>query len=390
MALHILVSKGGVRVFLQWAILSALIILAVMTPIDSFYFNRLVIAPLNHVLYNVFPKEGTGSELFGVEPTRFYVINLILNCHVAAVLFALFPVVLLACGIFRRWTRMSSIELWRRVIYLSPAYLCIAVFASQPHKEERFLVPCYPFIALVGAVTFVDSVRLLSTALTLVCSVKVVSLVKSLLHILMIIACVALGASRVMMQVKSFHAPLQVYHYLSHHELRDGKGPPNAAPQFESQEREINICVGKEWYRFPTSFFLPHRRFRLRFIRSGFTGLLPRPYAGDTSGTWVIPVGMNEFNLEEPGQYFDWSADDGCHYLVDLDMSHRPPKLQNNSVSKSPIAIRSRKVIMRAPFLDSEFSNAGFRAFYIPGFQRKLAWGEYQLIRNLDILPLER
>lgn len=390
MALHILVSKGGVRMFFQFAALSASLILAFMTPVDTFYFNKLVIAPLNHVLYNVFPKEGAGSELFGVEPVRFYAINLILNCHIAAVLFALFPIVLLVCSVFRHWIRISVTELWRRVIYLSPAFLCIAVFASQPHKEERFLVPCYPFIALVGAVAFVDGMRLLGTALTSVCSVKLASLVKSLLYILMTVVCVTLGASRVIMQVKSFHAPLQVYHYLSHHELRDGRGPTNAAPQFESHERTINICVGKEWYRFPTSFFLPHRRFRLRFVRSGFTGLLPRPYKEGMSGTWVIPEEMNEFNREEPGQYFDWSTGEGCHYFVDLDVSHRAPRLQSNSTFESPIAVHAQKVIMSVPFLDSDLSNPGFRAFYIPGFQRQLVWSKYQLIRNLDILPFER
>lgn len=23
------------------------------------------------------------------------------------------------------------------------------------------------------------------------------------------------------------------------------------------QDRDVNVCVGKEWYRFPSSFFLP-------------------------------------------------------------------------------------------------------------------------------------
>jgi len=26
-------------------------------------------------------------------------------------------------------------------------------------------------------------------------------------------------------------------------------------------EKEINLCVGKEWYRFPSSFFLPSERY---------------------------------------------------------------------------------------------------------------------------------
>lgn len=390
MALHILVSKGGIRLFFQCACLSALVILAIMTPVDTFYFHKLVIAPLNHVLYNVFPKKGAGSELFGIEPLIFYVLNLILNFHIAAVLFALFPITLLACAAFKATIHMSTTQLWTRFIYLSPAYLCVAVFASQPHKEERFLVPCYPFIALAAAASFVDNVRLLSTTLLSIGPVKLVSSTRLLLHILLIGLCVVLGASRVTMQVKSFRAPLQIYHHLSHHELRDGKGPTNATPHFDSLNKEINICVGKEWYRFPSSFFLPHRRFRLRFVRSGFRGLLPRPYAENASATWIIPPGMNEFNQEEPGQYYDWSANEGCHYFIDLDLSHRPPKLENTSTNGSPVLVRAQKVIANAPFLDSDLSKPGFRAFYIPGFHRKLVWAKYQIIRNLEILPFER
>lgn len=35
---------------------------------------------------------------------------------------------------------------------LSPMYIWIMIFFSQPHKEERFLFPIYPLICLCGAV----------------------------------------------------------------------------------------------------------------------------------------------------------------------------------------------------------------------------------------------
>ena len=41
-------------------------------------------------------------------------------------------------------------------------------------------------------------------------------------------------------------------------------------------DREVNVCVGKEWYRFGSSFFLPSERVHLQFIKSGFDGLLPQ------------------------------------------------------------------------------------------------------------------
>lgn len=39
-----------------------------------------------------------------------------------------------------------------------------------------------------------------------------------------------------------------------------------------------HVCVGAEWHRFPSSFFLPGPSYRLQFVKSGFTGLLPRQY----------------------------------------------------------------------------------------------------------------
>jgi hypothetical protein len=40
----------------------------------------------------------------------------------------------------------------------------------------------------------------------------------------------------------------------------------------------VHVCVGAEWHRFPGSFFLPGPTYRLQFIQSGFTGLLPRHF----------------------------------------------------------------------------------------------------------------
>ena len=36
----------------------------------------------------------------------------------------------------------------------------------------------------------------------------------------------------------------------------------------------VTVCVGKEWYRFGSSFFLPQHA-RLAFVRSHFKGQLP-------------------------------------------------------------------------------------------------------------------
>ncbi len=55
-----------------------------------------------------------------------------------------------------------------------------------------------------------------------------------------------------------FSAPLQVFEHSGELEKRGGS---------------INVCVGREWYHYPNSMFLPDNA-RLRF-ESGFDGLLP-------------------------------------------------------------------------------------------------------------------
>jgi alpha-1,2-mannosyltransferase len=68
------------------------------------------------------------------------------------------------------------------------------------------------------------------------------------------------------------------------------------------------VCLGKEWYRFPSSFNLP-QGVRAKFIKSKFSGLLPGEFSeADASlglfpGTWLVPSGMNDENLEDPSKY---------------------------------------------------------------------------------------
>ena len=39
--------------------------------------------------------------------------------------------------------------------------------------------------------------------------------------------------------------------------------------------RTVSVCVGDEWYRYPSSFFLPGPAYQLQFVRSSFDGMLP-------------------------------------------------------------------------------------------------------------------
>lgn len=44
--------------------------------------------------------------------------------------------------------------------------------------------------------------------------------------------------------------------------------------------KEVKVCLGKEWYRFGSSFFIPNAEQKVSFVKSGFDGLLPQVGVG--------------------------------------------------------------------------------------------------------------
>ena len=76
-------------------------------------------------------------------------------------------------------------------------------------------------------------------------------------------------------------------------------------------EDKINVCMGKEWYRFPSNFFLPSNNWNVKFIKSEFKGQLPQPYLisipntlhNRAQATAVERSNFNDLNLEEVDRY---------------------------------------------------------------------------------------
>jgi len=83
---------------------------------------------------------------------------------------------------------------------------------------------------------------------------------------------------------------------------------------------------------------------------------------------------MNMFNKEHPLQWFKTDLKNHCHYMIDLDLSHRnieesmkPPVDEDMNV----------KMVFKYKFLDTDMSPAGYRAFWIPGHTDRLVYGAY-------------
>jgi alpha-1,2-mannosyltransferase len=171
-------------------------------------------------------------------------------------------------------------ETFRNNADLLSIYLWIAIFIVQPHKEERFMYVIYPLLCYNSA-HFVQSISnllagLLSRFFSQSCSLRLTGLA----NIILFSGYGVLSLARVLAQVRGFRAPLFVY--------TDLKGPST-------------LCIGKEWYRFPSSFFVPVGTKPL-FVRSAFDGLLPGRFSESQwrAGMWEIPSGMNDQNLPEP------------------------------------------------------------------------------------------
>lgn len=113
----------------------------------------------------------------------------------------------------------------------------------------------------------------------------------------MVVLSFNLGLLRTIGAVTAYRAPLQVYRAL--------EAPGMARPG-------VNLCLGKEWYRFPSSYHLPNGT-RAKFVRSEFSGLLPGEFSEATigfgffPGTWLIPAGMNNRNEGDPSKYVSCS-----------------------------------------------------------------------------------
>lgn len=74
------------------------------------------------------------------------------------------------------------------------------------------------------------------------------------------------------------------------------------------------LCVGSEWHRFPSSFFVPSYVSEVRWVDDGFRGLLPFPFNSSFGGMGAAPPYFNDKNKASGDQYvislpFSWLYD---------------------------------------------------------------------------------
>lgn len=326
----------------------------------------------NIVKYNIFAKSG-GPELYGTEPVTFYFRNLLLNFNIWFVLaIAVIPLALMQ-DIFQ-WTPGRFLGL-RTAAITMPFYLWLGIFTLQPHKEERFMYPAYPFLALNAAMSAHILLTCIGHPNSLISKIPAKLRLFSIASIFL--SATAVSFARIYGTYSAYSAPLKIYEPL---------GAGNASEEGIGNPGDF-VCFGKEWYRFPSSYFLP-RGMHAKFIRSEFRGLLPGEFSeangfGIWSGTWLPPSGMNDRNEEDPGKYIDIRA---CNFLVDtqypLDEGEKPPAEPDYVADEE-----NWEVVRCEPFLDAARTHVAARAVWVPDlpfvperFRRK--WGRHCLLKR--------
>ncbi|KAK3324587.1 Alg9-like mannosyltransferase family-domain-containing protein [Cercophora scortea] len=341
--------------------------------LNTFFYKKIEVVSWNIVKYNIFSSTG-GPELYGTEPWDFYFKNLALNFNVWFVLALLSLPLFIIQKLFSKSFETFQSGL-RTVVFLSPFYLWLAIFTLQPHKEERFMYPAYPFLALNAALALHTLLSFFGNASPKTLIGKIPAKLKLFIVAAGLMLSIDVGLVRIWGLYSGYSAPLAIY-----------------APLVEVGGRGENVCFGKDWYRFPSSYFLPNDM-HAKFIRSEFRGLLPGEFSeartgfGFWSGTWLPTIGLNDRNEEDAGKYVELRA---CSFLVDTQFPEQQKDLSWKVPPNEPdyVADTERwQEVLCVPFLDAASTPFLARALWVPEwdviperFKRK--WGRHCLLRQ--------
>jgi len=359
-ALDLLIFRRRFNTFIVWSAFSALAILGPILMCDTFYYGKPVFASLNIVIYNVLTDHG--PDLYGTEPASFYLFNGLLNFNfVFPAALATLPLRYALAIIFGEKnfpTRGKLLPVWLSQLGM---YLWLLIFWTQAHKEERFLFPAYPLIVLAGALALDTTQRLIQVLLSRG-SARGYQDGTGWMAALALLGFGLLSLLRITALYQHYHGSTDVWMRVN---------------ELEGGPRTTIVCVGKEWYRFPSSFFLPDTSFKIGFLQSEFKGQLPKYYSAPRDGllpTQITHDDFNDQNLEEPSRYTNPAK---CHYIVDLEDGSETPR--QPSYAGQPNWTK----VMEVDFLDPSASHSFLRAFYVPFLNsRYCSYNKYLLLKR--------
>lgn len=240
------------------------------------------------------------------------------------------------------------------------------------------MYPVYPFLALNAALAFHIILSAFGNSDPKTIIGKIPARLKLLVVTSVLFLSLDLGLTRIVGIYTAYSAPLKIYESL-------GAG---VSGEKGIGSRRDNVCFGKEWYRFPSSYFLP-RDMHAKFVQSEFRGLLPGEFSeartgfGFFGGTWLPTSGLNDRNEEDLAKYVDIRQ---CSFLVDTQYPENTeplPPLEPDYIADSG----KWDVVKCEPFLDASKTHFLSRVLWMPEsdlipekYRRR--WGRHCLLRR--------
>lgn len=360
LVVYSLISGGFFHVFLA-GLLSTLCTMVLSVLADRHFYGRWTSSVVNLVFYNVF--SGEGSTLYGVEGPTFYFLNAYNNFNFSFVLALLSPSLLyIERRDYDSLPRKPNRGYPRLLVAISPLFIWVAFMSLQAHKEERFLYPIYPLICLAAAATIERLHDFLPESWKLHEYLSWITWWVKRARPLVLGGILALSYCRTLSLFHGYSAPMQAYRHL----------PPLNA----NTTSEATVCIGDEWHRFPSSFFLPSSHYHVAWLNDGFTGLLPRPFDPALGGTTAAPRHFNSKNKASADQFL---ADESlCDFLIELELNRDDRTYRSHNKE-------SWKPVYELRFLDKELSPAKTRAFFFPWiWEKSNKFGTYRLLRRMN------
>lgn len=347
LTVYSLLSGRFKQVFIS-AAATSLIILTLSVLTDRYYYGRWTSSVLNLVVYNV--AGGGESHLYGTEGPLYYLRNGFNNfnfCFILALLFL---------GILPIAKKKYAPDL---LVVVSPIYIWLAFMSLQPHKEERFLYPVYPLIC-VAASAVIESFPDIFRKIFTVNEDSLFMMIPKVLRPMILSLILCASHARTFSLINGYSASMEIYKHLEHH---DDAGIGSV------------VCVGSEWHRFPSSFFIPSYVGEVRWIDDGFRGLLPLPFNSTLGGTKAAPSYFNNKNKASDKQYL-WDLD-ACTFFVELDLNRSFPSRGSD--------LSTWEALAAIHYLDRELSPSMYRSFFIPYiWQQKNVFGLYKLLKRIS------
>ncbi|KAJ2081348.1 mannosyltransferase [Coemansia sp. RSA 988] len=338
---------------------SGAVVVGWLTAVDSYHYGRPVVATWSQIAYNVLGQHGGTAALYGTEPWYFYLKNGLLNGNIVMILAILALPLWLSYytalrllltrsepGAVRAIARLLDAH-WLLLFRMLPFHLVLVAFSLLPHKEERFLSIVYPHMCFCAAAAFGLIRTLMAWAKAEFSGERPLTKSRGLTGYAVFGVAACLGVLRMTALTKYYAAPVRAFMELDPASVQTVEnmgflplGPTvkslfgqHSRPQEPdlSQDRATMVCMGEDWYWFPSSYWLP-RSHQLQFVTGlGHIGghlpgdFIPVRQSGSIRTSTSHPrSGFNSQNTWEPSHAIALfpnanSTQSNCDYVVHIE-----------------------------------------------------------------------